>query len=324
MSAGARVFFLVTLAALAASGVVVIGVLATRSDVPSVAPRSGSPPLALDLGVRTDAEARALGQAQAIYDRARQPRRAAAIFARYGSLEAQVGAAIAAWPNGTLMRLETLAAEHPRSALVAFHLGLALYWSHRDAEAIRAWRAARALEPDSLYAVRAADFLHPRFAPGLPTFVPSFPLPVRIRTLTPARQLAALAALAAAEGDGSRAKLLYGVVLQRLGRPRSAEKEFAAAAGEAPNDPEARVAAAVGLFDKDNPSRAFSRLGPLVRVFPHAPTVRFHLGLLLLWLGQIENARDQLRQARADAPESALGRQAAAYLAELRSLGTSR
>ena len=91
----------------------------------------------------------------------------------------------------TVRRLQTLAAEHPRSGLVALHLGLALYWSRRDQEAETAWRAAEKLQPDSPYAVRAADFLHPRLAPGLPTFVPSFQAPRRIRALSPARQVAA-------------------------------------------------------------------------------------------------------------------------------------
>ena len=319
VSPRARVFSLVVLAAAVASGVVVIGVLATRSDVPAPKLRSGRPPLALELGVRADPEARALERAQGLYNRGR-PRSAAAIFAGRRSLEAQVGAALADWPDGSLKRLQALAASHPRSALVALHLGLALYWSHRDAQAVTAWRAATAVQPDTPYAVRAADFLHPRFAPGLPIFVPSFPTPVRIRVLAPERQLAALAGTA--ENGGPEAKILYGVALQRLGRPRSAEGQFAAAARLAPNDPEARAAAAVGLFDKDNPSRAFGRLGPLTRAFPHAQTVRFHLGLLLLWMAQVGQARTELRLARAEDPRSPLGKQASAYLGALRSFGT--
>ena len=82
------------------------------------------------------------------------------------------------------------------------------------------------------------------------------------------------------------------------------------------------MAAAVGRFDKANPSAAFSRLGPLVRVFPHAQTVRFHLGLLLLWIGQVKQARSELQQARSEDPTSILGRQAAAYLNVLEKAGT--
>jgi tetratricopeptide (TPR) repeat protein len=321
MSPRARVFFLVALAAIVASGAVVVGVLATRSNVPSTKPRKGSPPLALDFGLRSDPEARALEQAQTLYDRNHDKARAKQIFDRYRSLEAEVGSAYADWPSGTVARLETLAAQNPRSALVAFHLGTALYWARRDQEAVNAWRSAEQLQPDSPYAVSASGFLHPRFAPGLPTFVPSFGAPLQIRALSPQRQVAALAA--AAQSDGADAKILYGVALQRLGHPRSAEQQFAAAARETPNDPEARTAAAVGLFDKDNPSLAFSRLGPLVRVFPHAQTVRFHLGLMLLWLVQVGKAREELQKARAEAPNSALGREAAQYLAALRQVGTN-
>ena len=52
MSPRARIFLLVAGAAALAAGIVVVGVLATRSDVPTVKPRPGSPPLALDLGIR--------------------------------------------------------------------------------------------------------------------------------------------------------------------------------------------------------------------------------------------------------------------------------
>jgi tetratricopeptide (TPR) repeat protein len=320
MSPRARIFLIVGLWAAVAVLAVVIGVRATRSNVPTLKPRPGSPPLALDLGVRNDPKARALRNAETLYDRDRQPARAEAIFSRYGSLEAQVGAAIATWPSGTVGRLQELALRNPRSALVAFHLGLALYWAHRDDEAVQAWREAEKLDPDSLYAVRASDFLHPSFAPGLPIFVPTFAPPRRINALPPAAELDALAR--AARTGGAHEKILYGVALQRINRPRSAERQFAAAAREAPNDPEARAAAAVGRFDKANPSAAFSRLGPLVRVFPHAQTVRFHLGLLLLWIGQVKQARDELQLAHRENPATVLGKQAQAYLNVLAKAGT--
>ena len=314
MTARTRVFFLVALAAAVASGVVVIGVLATRSDVPSVKPRPGAPPLALDFGLRTDPEARALERAENLYNNRRRTQ-AAPIFGRYHSLEAEIGAAFAAWPADTVRRLQTLAAEHPRSSLVALHLGFALYWSRLDQEAVTAWRAAAKLQPDTPYAVRAGDFLHPGFGPELPSFVPSFDAPARIRALSPARQVAVLEQ--AARTDGADAKILYGVALQALYHPVSAERQFAAAAREAPNDPEARVAEAVGLFSKDNPSLAFSRLGPLVRVFPHAQTVRFHLGKLLLWIREIPKAREELQKALAEGPGTPLGKQATLLLQAL-------
>ena len=313
MSSRGRVFALVTVAAVAASGVVVVGVLATRGHVPAPPkPRAGNPPLVLDVGVRTDAEARALQQAQQLYD-GRQYPKARAIFARYHSPEAQVGAAMADWPGDTVARLEQLRAEHSHSSLVALHLGLALYWARRNADALAAWRAASKDQPDTPYAVRAGDFLHPQFAPGLPRFVPSFPMPPRLRALAPPRQLAALRRAAA--GGDAHATILYGSALQQLGRPVSAEQQFAAAARLAPNDPDARAAAAVGLFDKASPVRAFGRLGPLTKVFPHAQTVRFHLGLLLLWSGSIKGAKTQFLKAEKAEPASPLAREAAKYLA---------
>jgi tetratricopeptide (TPR) repeat protein len=321
MSSRGRIFVLVALAAVVASGVVVVGVLATRDDVPPTPKaRGGHAPLSLDLAVRTDPEARALRQALRLYA-AKRYADAGAIFRRYGSLEAQVGAALAEGPTDAASRLQQLEAEHPRSSLVALHLGLAFYWLRRNDEALTAWRTAARQQPDTPYAVRAEDFLHPQYAPGLPRFVPSFPMPTRIRALPPAQQLAALRRAAAA--GGAREKLLYGVALQQLDRPRSAERQFAAAARVAPQDPDARVAAAVGRFDKAKPAAAFSRLGPLTRVFPNAQTVRFHLGLLLLWSAQVAEAQKQLTEARAEGPDTPLGRQATQYLEALRRLGTN-
>jgi tetratricopeptide (TPR) repeat protein len=321
MSSRGRVFALVAAAAALVSGVVVVGVLATRGHVPAPPqPRAGRPPISLYVGVRTDAEARALGRAQQLYAHG-QVDQARTIFDRYDSVEAQVAAAVAAWPDGTLARLERLATEHPQSSLVALHEGLALYWLRRTTEAETAWQAAARHEPDTPYAVRAGDFLHPQFAPGLPRFVPSFPLPLQVRILPPARQLPALRR--AARGRDAHAKILYGVALQQLSRPLSAERQFAAAARLAPDDPDARVAAAVGRFDKARPARAFGRLGPLTRVFPHAQTVRFHLGVLLLWSAQVAAAKKQLMQARAEGPGTVLGRQAAQYLSAIRGVGTS-
>jgi hypothetical protein len=85
----------------------------------------------------------------------------------------------------------------------------------------------------------------------------------------------------------------------------------------APDDPETLTAAAVARFDKDEPAAAFSRLGPLTRRFPRVQTVRFHLGLLLVWIGDAEGAKRQLRQVQALGPETRLGREAKRFLDRL-------
>jgi tetratricopeptide (TPR) repeat protein len=279
---------------------------ATAPDV-----RSGNPPLVLDLGVRADSEAGALRRGQRLYSQGDE-RRAARIFARFSSPQARIGQAFAAWPDGTLSRVERLGAQHPRSAVVQLHVGLARFWTGRDDEAFEAWRAAVRAEPDTASAVRANDLLHPDSPPGLPFFVPAFSAPKRLASLSPPAQLRELER--AARGDDVRAKLLYGLALQRLGRPVSAERQFAAAAALAPRNVDARVAAAVGRYRKDAPQRAFSRLGPLARTFPRAATVRLHLGLLLIWLGRADDAKRQLEMARGLEPGSLYARESSRLL----------
>jgi len=320
-----RVFALVALAALVAAGAVVGAALFLGDDEErGGGPREGYPPLVLDLGLRTDAEAVALRRAERLYADDKRPE-AAAVFERYDSPPAQIGAAFAAWPDDAVARLEQLAEEHPRNARVLLHLGFAHFWAGRDAEAIDDWRRAARVEPDSPSAGRAEDVLHPDFPRGRPLFVPSFRVPAEIARLPAPRQLDGLARRA--RGDDVRAMLLYGVALQRLGRRVSAERQFDAAARLAPNNTEARVAAAVVRFDKARPSAAFARLGPLSRRFPRAQSVRFHLGLLLLWLARVEqNAVEegtaQLRRARALGPRTVLGREAERLLNRLEDVET--
>lgn len=207
-------------------------------------------------------------------------------------LSGEVRAALRAWPSGTARRLRILAGQHPGSALVRLELGLALAFAGQRAEAEAAWRAAKRVQPDSPSAVRADDLLHPDTPPGEPPFVPSFSRPV-----TRVEQL-----------------LARGIGFQQALMPVSAERAFRAAAALAANDAEAQVAAAVGLYDKDHPERAFGRLGPLVRRFPHAQTVRFHLGLLLIYIRQFPQARRELGLAVADDPRSLLAKRARVLL----------
>ncbi len=319
MSRRTRLIVVVAIALAAALGVAAGAALVGRGDGEDRR-QKGVPPFVVDLGVRTDPEAQALRRAaKAFADRDRP--RAARILRDRRSLQAQVGAALATWPAGSRGRLEQLAVEHPGSGAVLFHLGLARFWDGDADRAVEAWRAARTRDPDTAYAVRASDLLFRNFAPGLPTFVPSFRADPRLRTLSAPKQLAVLERRA--RGRDARAKLLYGLALQRTQRPVSARRQYAAAARLAPNDLEALVADAVGRFDKERPQAAFSRLGPLSRRYPRAATVRFHLGVLLLWLGQVPDARRQLGLA-AQARESSLAREATALLDRLEGVRMKR
>ena len=276
--------------------------------------REGRPPLSFVLGFRTDAEARDLLRGQALYARGELPA-AAELFAKRDSLEAKVGAALARWPEGSLDRLEQLAKLYPDAAVVQLHLGLARLWAN-SGDPVEAWRAALDSEPDTPYAIVAGNLLHPDLPRGLPVFIPSFSAPAAITKLPPAQQLEALRS-AAARG-GVREQLLYGVGLQRVGRPVAAARVFDRAARRYPDDIEAQVAAAVGRFDKDAPAQAFGRLGPLSGTHPNEPTVRFHLGVLLLWTGRIPAAERQFRLAARAQPGSPLAREADRYLETIR------
>ena len=314
---------LVVAAAAATAAAAAVGIAVLQSDgaaTPNAGDRRlrGAPPLVLDLGVRTDPEARALRRASALYERGRRGE-AAEIFRRYRSAQARIGAAVADWPQGTIARLQALERSHRRSALVRLNLGIALLASGQEQRAKAEWRAAAQVEPDTAAAVRAMDFLHPGFPRGLPSFVPSFDVPARIERLAPHVQLVTLERLA--RTGGVRDKLLYGVFLQRLERPLSARRQFAAAAALAPAEVEPRVAVAVASFSKAAPARAFGRLGPLTRRHPRSQTVRFHLGLLLLWINEPATAQRQLRLARAAAPATKLGRQADRFLQRLSGIG---
>ena len=318
MSPRARVGLVVAAIAAAAAAVAVAigaGTGGDRSTAPVVEapePRPGRPPLAYRFGVRDDQETRVLLQGARELDAGRVAA-ARRVFAHADSLEGKVGSAFAAWPNGTVGRLVQLAGLYPRSSLVQLHLGLALFWANLEG-ARAAWREAEDVQPDSPYALVAEDLLHPRLVPGVPVFVPSVPLPTAVAGKPAGEQLRALREGAS---RGLSWRLYHGVVLQRAGRRVSASRAFDAAVAAQPGAVEPLVAAAVARFDKDRPEEAFSRLGPLTRRFPHSATVRFHLGLLLLWTGQLGEARRQLRLAQRAEPDSPLAREAGRWLERL-------
>lgn len=148
-----------------------------------------------------------------------------------------------------------------------------------------------------------------------PLFYPDFGLPSDLVGLAPREQLEALQERAG-EGD-VQALLVLGVAYQRAGERDSAREAFDRALDLEPGNLRARVAAAVIRFDRNEPAAAFSRLGPLARDHPQAAVVRFHLGLLLLWIGQVAEARVQLERALAVEPEGFYGREARDLLVRL-------
>lgn len=322
MTARRRTTLIVVAVALVVGGAVA-GITAASSNEPTGEAakrpklRAGNPPLSLDLGVRVDREASDLRDALRLYGVGKKVE-AGEQFARHDSLEARIGRAVSDWPDDTVVRLTQLSGLHPKSAAVQLNLGIARYWAG-ETGAKEAWQSAAGLEPDTAYAVTAGNLLHPEFARNLPLFVPVENVPPAVSKLPASAQFAALKRRA--RNGSVEDRLLYGVALQRLGRQLSARRVFAEAARRDPTNPEARVAAAVGLFDKARPVNAFSRLGPLSRTFPKAATVRFHLGLLLLWSGQVKEARRQLELVEKVEPESRLVGIAKQYLDQLRAAG---
>jgi tetratricopeptide (TPR) repeat protein len=308
---------LALVAAAVVAGVALIG----RGDS---SPDRKPPVLELSVVLGDDPEAQALRAAERAYDsgETEQARTQFAAILRDhpDSLEAAVGAAVAAWPDGTLDRLQELEATHPGSALVHLHLGLVLYAEGTQDEATAEWQQAVEVEPDSQSAVRAGDLLHPDMAPGLPSFFTAMEAPEELAGKTAQEQLDILEA--AARNGGADEWILYGTALQRVGKPLSARAAFDRALELAPNRLDAKVAAAVGRFDKDDPSAAFSRLGPLARDNPDSALVRFHLGVLLLWIRDLEDARTQLERAAATMPESLYSREAKLLLSRLEGIGT--
>lgn len=308
-------------AVVAAVAVVGVTLLQTRGEHTTVPgsvtkPRAGVPPVFFDFGVRADREARELSRGAELLN-AKHVAAARAIFARYHSLQARIGLAFANWPGDGLDALETLAAQNPDSPVAEYHLGWALLWSGRVADAVAAWKRVDTRFPDSPESVEAENQLYPSDKSGLPDIVLPLALPM---AATRAAQLHVLAA--AARRPDVEAKLRYGLFLWELWRRVSAERQFVAAVRLAPHDPNARTAAAVALFTKRAPTRAFARLGPLTGVFPREPVVRFELGLLLIWTAQPEKGLAQLRLAAAEAPHSSYAKTVRTLLSRLGKHGT--
>ena len=330
MSPRARIALLVGVAALLAVGGVVAGALFLDDDAPGAAdtPATTAPATtpeepdapALELAVidRDDEEAAALRRGEFLYeegdsDGARE-RFDAVLASDPESLEAAIGVAYAGWPDGTLEELEALVLRHPKSAVLRLNLGL-VRLALGDLDAAREeWREAEEGEPDAPAALKAEDLLNPQSPPGRPQFFLTG-FPAAAAGLTIGERIELLRSRA--QGGQARDWLFLGSTLEQAGRRISAQRAYDRALELDPSSLDAQVARTVARFDKDDPSAAFSALGPLASRNPDAAVVRFHLGLMLLWLPDLERAREQLAAARTAAPRSFYGRQADRILTEL-------
>lgn len=193
---------------------------------------------------------------------------------------------------------EILARDNPKDAVVQFNYATLLFCRGYFADATAAFEQAKKAGRDTYYEVEADNLLHPQYfhpsdGPGYPIFELTRPDPLLER----------------------------GIIEQRELHQHSAEKLYLEDAKLHPNEPDAQVAAAVGLFNEDNLSASFSKLGPLVVRFPHSQTVRYHLGLLLSWTGQRTQAVKEFTLAEQLGPKTTLGREAAEFLHGLSSTG---
>jgi predicted Zn-dependent protease len=207
-----------------------------------------------------------------------------------------VRAALAQKPVLAARALEQLAFNSPQDPVVQFNYATALFCAGFIADADAAYRAAKKAGRDTYYEIQSDLILHPQYftKAGYPPFLSQSTDPL----------------------------LVQGAILQRAGHQHSAERVWAKAARLHPGSDEAQVAAAVGRFDMDNLSASFSRLGPLVNRFPKSQSVRYHLGLLLAWTGQRDQAVKEFRLARSLGPKTTLGKEATAFLGGLVTRGT--
>jgi tetratricopeptide (TPR) repeat protein len=203
-------------------------------------------------------------------------------------------------PKAAAQALEPVAQSSPRDPVVQYNFGVALYCAGFFSDASQAFRAAKSAGRDTYYEMRSDEILHPNFFRPTDGLYPIF------------------------QPQHSNRLLIDGVLLQRRGKQRSAEKLYQRAARLHPNDAEMQVAAAVGRFDEDNLSASFSRLGPLVKRFPKSQSVRFHLGLLLAWIGQKTRSQMEFERAVALGSNTTLGREASAFLKGIQTSGTTK
>src|SRR5262249_2810049 len=151
---------------------------------------------------------------------------------------AQIIVAFSEWPHGSIDALQKLGLQHAggktvaqrrTSSLVQYYRGVALLWAGYPHDAQGALELAKKLGRNTLIHNRADNLLHPNFfqettgGPGYPVFIPI----------------------------NSDRLLARGSEEQQAGHQVTAESLYARAAKLHPKSVDAKVAAAVALFDED-------------------------------------------------------------------------
>jgi hypothetical protein len=212
-----------------------------------------------------------------------------------GDIGKQIETAFRNWPHGSISTMQRLGLQHlggatpkerRQSAIVQYYRGIALFWAGYPDDASQALERAKKLGTNTMLHNQADAFLHGSFYNNGPPFYPVF---------TP---------------SGPNKLLELGSRLQLQGHQVSAERIFQKAVRQQPNNVEARVGAAVALFDEDNPTPAFSHLGPLTTEFPRSQVVRYYLGWLLVWTAQGAAGEAQWRKTVELGPQTKLGKAA--------------
>jgi tetratricopeptide (TPR) repeat protein len=217
-----------------------------------------------------------------------------------GTVGKTIETAFRNWPHGSISTMQRLGLqylggktpkEREQSAIVQYYRGVALLWAGYPSDAQTALEKAKSLGRDTVIQGRADNLLHPEYfqpgqGPPYPVFIPT-----------------------------TDDKLLrQGSALQQQGKQVSAERVFAKAARRQPGNVEAQVAKAVGLFDEDNLTPAFSNLGPLTAKYPKSQIVHYYLGYLLAWTAQGQQAVTQFEKTVELGPNTEVGKAAKQFL----------
>jgi tetratricopeptide (TPR) repeat protein len=204
------------------------------------------------------------------------------------------------WPHGSISTMQQLGLTYPKSALVQYYRGVALIWAGYPDDAASALELAKKLGTNTIWQGRADDLLHPQYFE--PTSGPPYPV---------------------FEPTSKNVLLERGSFLQQQGHQESAEQLYLEAAKRDPDDVEAQVAEAVGLFNESNLVPTFSHLGPLVKRFPTSQSVHYYLGFLLAWTHQESSAIQQFEETVKLGPSTALGRTSTRLLEAIAKSGGS-